>query len=151
MTAKSIVHLFKERFPAIARGLALAALAALLPAPAAGDSGGDGLPAGMVAFVDGGGCPTGWSVAGYASGRLVVGVTFGDQVGVTIGTPLADQEDRTHAHGYTAMVDLPYKSISAADGSNDQGAAAMTYSWSDAVTPATTGLPFIQLAICEKQ
>ncbi len=115
---------------------------------------GDGAPPGTVAFFetgDGGVCPPGWVPATYATGRLVAGVTTSDQVGVTVGTPLADQEDRTHKHVYTGQVTLPYKSISAANGGNAQGAATGTYPVADMTDEAPSGLPFVQLLACEKQ
>ena len=50
----------------------------------------------------------------------MVGVTDSDAVGKLIGTPLLTQEDRTHSHAFSVTADLPYKSISAANGGNNQ-------------------------------
>jgi hypothetical protein len=127
------------------------ALALRLP-PAAGDDGAVDAPSGTVAFFSGvaGVCPQGWRVATEAAGRLLIGVQAADSVGKFVGTPLTNEEDRTHAHSFLATVALPYKSISAADGSNDQGAAAQTYTDSGMTQPASTGLPFIQLVACVK-
>lgn len=119
--------------------------------PAAGDPpGDDGAPVGMVAFFAGGACPKGWAVAGNVQGRLVVGVTGGADTGIQVGAPLGDREDRFHAHTYTAMVTLPYKSVSGADGSTI-GAAAQTYPVSGTSLGATSGLPFAQVQPCSKQ
>jgi hypothetical protein len=106
----------------------------------------------MVAFFmrGDGSCPQGFRPATEASGRLLVGVASGDAVGKQVGVPLANQEDRTHVHSYKAAVDLPYKSVSAADGGNKQGAAAGKYQDSGMSEPATSGLPFIQLVACVK-
>jgi hypothetical protein len=126
---------------------------ALRSRPAAGmDDAALSVPAGTVAFFSGvgGSCPQGWRVATEAAGRLVIGVNAQDSVGTLVGTPLGNEEDRTHSHAFAATVDLPYKSISAADGSNNQGAAAGTYQDSGMTQPASSGLPFIQLCACVK-
>jgi len=126
---------------------------ALFSRPAAGEADpAVDVPSGTVAFFarEGDTCPPGWRSAAETTGRLVVGVTTGEAVGKLVGVPLGSQEDRTHVHGYAASVALPYKSISAADGSNDQGAAAATYQDSGSSEPAPSGLPFIQLVACGK-
>jgi hypothetical protein len=129
----------------------VAAAASLLPARAAGQAADDGVPTGMVAFFTGTSCPTGWSAADYTNGRLVVGVNFAERVGKTVGNALADKEDRAHNHPFTIQLNPSVHSVSGSDGGNNQGAAAQTYSVSDATAPATSGLPFIQLLVCEKQ
>lgn len=96
-------------------------------------------------------CPAGWRTATEASGRLVVGVTHGDFVGKLVGEPLSSQEDRTHVHPFSAAVELPYKSISAANGGNRQGAAAQKYQDDGLSDAAPSGLPFVQLVACVKQ
>lgn len=126
-----------------------------LPArPAVGeDAGPADAPSGTVAFFsrEDATCPTGWRVATEASGRLLVGVTSGDSVGKLVGTALTNQEDRTHVHAFTATADLPYKSLSALDGGNGQGAKAQKYMDGGDSDPAPTGLPFVQLVVCVKQ
>lgn len=121
---------------------------------ASGDdnTGGD-VPSGMLSFMAGdvAACPPGWRVAQEASGRLVVGVTSSDAVGKLVGTALTSQEDRTHVHPFQTVADLPYKSISAANGGNGQGAAAARYTDSGISEPAASGLPFVQLVGCVKQ
>ena len=96
-------------------------------------------------------CPAGWRAASETSGRLIVGVTHGDFVGKLVGQPLASQEDRTHTHAVAATVELPYKSISAADGGNRQGAKAQKYQDSGVSEASASGLPFVQLVACVKQ
>lgn len=121
---------------------------------ASGDdnTGGD-VPAGMLTFMAGdiAACPPGWRVAQEASGRLVVGVTASDAVGKLVGTALTSQEDRTHVHPFQTVAELPYKSISAANGGNGQGAAAARYTDSGVSEPASSSLPFVQLVGCVKQ
>lgn len=110
----------------------------------------DGIPAGAVAFfLTSGACPTGWSAAPSAEGRLLIGTQAGKDVGVQVGAALMPEEDRVHVHSYYTQVSLPYKSISAADGGNNQAAAAGTLSIPALTAPAATGLPFIQLVVCE--
>lgn len=137
---------------AVLAGLGLVAVVRL-PLATAGDADTADVPPGTVAFfgVADSRCPAGWSILQDGSGRLLVGVTAPDSVGQLVGKPLADQEDRTHQHAYSASVDLPYKSISAADGPNRQGAAAKKYDAQGQTDPATSGLPFVQLALCEKR
>lgn len=121
---------------------------------AAGDASGDAdVPTGALVFLgpDQTRCPTGFRLATEAAGRLVVAVANGDAVGKQIGTALESLEDRTHTHSFTTTVDLPYRSISAADGGNRQGAAAQRYIDGGISAPAASGLPFIQLMACVKQ
>ncbi|HNN95744.1 MAG TPA: hypothetical protein PKI03_25870 [Pseudomonadota bacterium] len=118
----------------------------------AGDADTADVPPGIVAFFGTADsrCPAGYRVPQEASGRLIVGVTAADAVGKAVGKALADQEDRTHVHAFAGKVELPYKSISGADGPNSQGAAAKTYADSGSTGPASSGLPFVQLTVCEK-
>jgi hypothetical protein len=114
----------------------------------------DGVPSGTVAFFSfdgtGGNCPAGWVPATQAQGRLIVGVTEPDQVGLLVGTPLADQEDRTHAHSYESVVTLPARNIAGADGGNQQGAQSGDHPVAGTTAAVPTGLPFQQLLVCEK-
>jgi len=132
----------------------LGGLLALGIRSASGDdnSGGD-VPVGMLTFMaaDVTSCPQGFRPATETTGRLVVGVTDSDAVGKLVGTGLTNLEDRTHAHSFQSAVDLPYKSISAANGGNNQGAKAARYTDDGTTEPAATGLPFVQLVGCVKQ
>jgi hypothetical protein len=135
---------------AFAVGITLAALAVVRGSASGGPQRDDGVAPGTVAFFTGTACPPGWATADYATGRLAVGVTDGAAVRLVVGAPLNDQEDRVHAHHFSGNATLSAKSIAAADGSNNQGAAAMTYAL-DGSAAGASGLPFIQLLACEKQ
>ncbi len=120
------------------------------PAPRAA---GDGVPSGTVAFFsvdEGVGCPDDWVPAVAAAGRLVLGVTAPDAVGVLVGLPLAAEEDRTHAHPYTSAIELATKNIAGANGGNNSGAQSGTHAITETTLAATSGLPFTQLLMCEK-
>src|SRR5688500_4354298 len=90
---------------------------ALLSASAPGAAGADDAddddraPPGMVAYflASGPDCPRGWVPAAEARGRLVVGVTGSVDVGVQVGAPLSDKEDRAHRHAFSGQGALPYK------------------------------------------
>jgi hypothetical protein len=134
--------------------LTIALSAALLSGTASGEGpGDDGVPVGTVAFFgsETGVCPNGWTQAEYAMGRLVVSVVEVGAVGRQVGVPLADQEDRAHEHAFAASVDLTYKSIAAGNGPNNEGAKAQMYPVDGKTDPSPSGLPFIQLLMCEKQ
>ena len=114
----------------------------------------DGVPSGTVAFFSfddtGGNCPAGWLPAAQAQGRLVVGTTEPADVGVLVGTPLTDQEDRTHIHPYQGTVNLPSRNIAGADGGNHNGAQSGDHVVSGNSENSSSGLPFVQLLVCEK-
>jgi len=124
---------------------------ALLGGRAAGDAPADGAPVGMVSFFGGLGCPTGWVPASAAQGRLIVAVSDAQAAGMTVGEPLGDLEDRTHVHMFQGNLPLQSKSISAADGGNQSAAGAQTYSWASVDAAAPSGLPFMQLLVCERK
>jgi hypothetical protein len=111
----------------------------------------DGVPSGMVAHVTGGVCPVGWAPAANVEGRLVVAVAEGKDVGVQVGEPLGDRDDRTHEHAYAGSLALPAKAISAADGPNQTGAASLEYAIAGTTSPGVSGLPFVQVLACVKQ
>ncbi|HRI64395.1 MAG TPA: hypothetical protein PK156_09150 [Polyangium sp.] len=118
---------------------------------AAGEITTDGVPAGMVAYISGGACPSGWTPATNIEGRIVIAVADGKDLGVQVGTPLTDREDRNHSHSYSGELPLPPKSISAADGPNLEGAQAQTYTVSGTTNAGPSGLPFVQVTTCVKQ
>ncbi len=118
---------------------------------ASGEPSDDGVPAGMVAYMSGGVCPVGWVAASNVEGRIIIAVADGKDVGVQVGMPLGDQEDRHHAHTYKGDVLLPAKSIAAADGANFEGAQAQSYSISGTTNAGPSGLPFVQVTTCVKQ
>jgi hypothetical protein len=82
---------------------------------------------------------------------MLVGVAEPAAVGRTVGIPLADREDRTHTHEFTGMVALAPRPIAAANGSNNQGAAAGTYTVNGRTAEAPSGQAFIQLRTCVKR
>lgn len=136
----------------LAAAAGLAALALPFQAARGQDDRVSDVPSGTVAFFarSDASCPAGYRPASEASGRLIVGVTGGDAVGKLVGKPLGNQEDRTHVHPFNTSITLPYKSISAADGGNNQGASAKTYADIGTSNPAPSGLPFLQLVACVK-
>lgn len=113
--------------------------------------GDDGAPAGAVTFFAGGVCPQGWKVAANVQGRLVVGVDLAANIGIQVGAPLGDREDRAHQHAYSSEVALADKAIAAADGGNTSGAQAQTYTVSGTTEAEPSGLPLIQVQACVKQ
>src|SRR4051812_2546638 len=131
--------------------LGLAALTLLASPAGAQDPGETDVPPGTVAFfVGSAACPPGWRSATETQGRLVVAVTTGDTVGKQVGTALQSEEDRTHVHAFTTAVELAYKPLAAANGTNHQGAAAAKYTDSGTTQPSASGLPFVQLLTCVK-
>ncbi len=110
----------------------------------------DGAPSGMIAFVQGGQCPAGWEPALLVEGRLLVGVDDGANVGVEVGEPLGDREDRAHSHAYAGEATLTSKNIAAADGSNMTGAEAKSYPVAGTTAEEVSGLPFVQVKACVK-
>lgn len=110
----------------------------------------DGAPSGMVAFVGGGVCPPGWVHVSDLEGRAVVGTVTTEDVGVTVGTPFGDREERVHSHDYTVNVNLPAKFIAAANGPDGTVALAGVYSVTDVTDENAAGLPFFQMEACIK-
>lgn len=60
-----------------------------------------GTTSGGVMFYDSTSCPAGWSEYTPARGRTVVGLPDGGNLNGTVGSALADQENRAHNHGFT--------------------------------------------------
>ncbi|MCC6623127.1 MAG: hypothetical protein IT385_17850 [Deltaproteobacteria bacterium] len=110
----------------------------------------DAAPPGMVLWAEGAACPAGWSPLEAARGRLLVGAALGGDVGLTVGAPLADREDRTHTHPVTTSTTLARKNIAAANGPNQSGAAFGTVSATLPSAPAASGLRFLQRLACRK-
>lgn len=133
--------------------MALALLSRPRPGAAASEPDGDGAPAGTVAFFspEVRSCPVGWAPANHGTGRMLVAVTTPTEVGVQVGTALGDREDRRHQHSFLGTVELPVKTISAANGGNNSAARAQRYGVQGDTDPSPTGLPFAQLFLCEKQ
>ena len=71
-------------------------------------------------------------------------------VGLEVGTPFADREERLHEHAYSGEVTLVAKNIAASNGGNQNGAAAATYPLAGTTKKVASGLPFLQIAGCVK-
>jgi len=109
----------------------------------------DSLPAGLLLLIEGDDCPAGWLPSPRASGRLIVGAAGAD-VGVLVGTALADQEDRTHQHAFQITLVLPAQSISAVDGGNMSAAQSGNIVATGTSGASSSGLPFVQVQACER-
>ncbi|CUE64777.1 Hypothetical protein, putative [Bodo saltans] len=123
----------------------LAIVAALLAATTVA------IPHGFSAFFDADACPSGWGELNAAQGRLIVSVTSPSVTGVTVNQPLLDQEDRSHAHGFSAVVSVPQKDIAAIGCCNNEGAHHGQYSINNNTASSTSGYPFSQLLLCTFQ
>ena len=120
------------------------------PPPKAGTTAVD-VPAGTVAFFATAACPSGWAPAKYAAGRLVVATTHGVNLRRQVGTALKNAEDRAHAHAFETKVSINFKEIAGAESCcNGRAAKAGTYTTKGETGEASSGLPFVQLVICEK-
>jgi hypothetical protein len=120
-----------------------------LGAEAVSESTAEAAPPGIVLFSSEATCPEGLVPFEAGRGRLVVGSAGGD-VGVAVGVPLGDREDRVHRHEVPLALTLAGKSVSAADGGNDSGAAAGQQTSTLRTEAASSGLPFRQLLMCKK-
>ena len=108
------------------------------------------VPSGLVAFFTSAACPDGWSAATSVAGRLVVGAATGTDVGVQVGAPLADKEDRSHTHGVLVSVQPPAKSVAGANGGNGQAADNGQAKGTGTSGAAPSGMPFVQWLVCQK-
>lgn len=107
------------------------------------------LPAGFSTYFETDECPPGWFPDPSARGRLIVSVADAATGGVTVGEPLAAEEDRHHTHAYDAALTLPSKHVSAIGCCNKQGAEHGQYSASGSAGAASSGLPMVQLLLCQ--
>ncbi|WP_062269190.1 hypothetical protein [Endozoicomonas arenosclerae] len=108
------------------------------------------LPSKMIFFAEGTACPAGSTAAADAAGRMLLVTTNVGDVGKTFGTALKDQEDRTHTHSGTMTVNLPSHHISGASSCcNSQATSKGSHSQSVTSGASTSGLPFIQLLVCQ--
>lgn len=108
------------------------------------------LPSGMIFFVAEENCPTGSSPAQDAAGRIIVVTSSTSEVGKTQGTPMKDQQDNTHTHSATMTVNLPEHHIAGASSCcNSQATTKGDHSATFTSGEGNTGLPFIQLLVCQ--
>jgi hypothetical protein len=115
----------------------------------AGAASGDPLPSKMIFFVPGLDCPEGSAPATDAAGRMLLVVNNSGDVGKTLGDPLTDQEDRSHSHSGKMSVNLSAHSISGANGPNNQATRKGSQTANITSGASTSGLPFIQLLVCQ--
>jgi hypothetical protein len=108
------------------------------------------MPSALVAFFTSATCPSGWSDASSAQGRLIVGAVNAPGVGITVGKPLSDKEDRTHTHAVSASVTPPGKSVAGANGPNGQAADNGVSEGSGSSSANPSGMPFVQWRACQK-
>ena len=95
-------------------------------------------------------CPTGWAEIPSARGRVIVSVADASTAGLTVGVPLAPEEDRQHNHSFSGTLTLPSKHIAAVSGGNDRVGAEsnVAFPFSGTTASAESGLPFIQFYLC---
>ncbi|MCA8967440.1 MAG: IPT/TIG domain-containing protein [Planctomycetes bacterium] len=109
------------------------------------------VPDGAVSFQEGTDCPPGWQPVVDAEGRFLVGRTDGTEVGVTVGTPLAAGEDRTHGHGYATSVNVASTGIAVVTGCcNGSLGDAGSHPLSGSTDAAAAGPPRIYQLVCER-
>jgi hypothetical protein len=149
--------------PARTPGLAvtiglLAALGLLEPCPAHAQAATDTSPAHMVSFFPLTTCPSGWTEASYAQGRLLLGYTDTTKYTLAkqVGTPLANETaPGGHAHTFQTSVSIPHHGIAGSDGCcGAHGAHDGSHDVPESPPGNTStndfNLPFTQLLACEK-
>ena len=109
------------------------------------------IPRGFSAFFDADACPSGWGQLNVVDGRIIVSTSTLENVGITVNTPLGDQEDRTHQHSFETSVHVPHRDVAAIGCCNNQGAAHGDYAVNNNTVTSTSGYPFTQLLLCTYQ
>ena len=119
----------------------------------------DTYPQGAIAFFNLSACPTGWAAAQGGNGAALGGVALvpfapplpAGTLGTTVGTPLASGEDRTHTHAFTGSIALNDVGFAGASGGDDgYPGASGTVNFSGTTGASSTGLPYLQLLLCQK-
>ncbi len=114
--------------------------------------GGDSLPMGAISLFNRKSCPGGWTPLDAAAGRTLVPTVGMQQPGATAGKPLDDGEDRTHGHGMPVALNLPSVNYAGIVGEGNHGVArAGSIPLTVTASPASAGLPYVQLLACQKQ
>jgi hypothetical protein len=113
---------------------------------------GDAFPQGAVSFFRKVACPPDWEFYPPAHGRAIIAASDGLPRGTLIGEPLAIDEDRTHEHAVSAMVEVPTTEIAGAESCCNEGMTpADTYSFAAVSGPASSGVPYVRLLVCKKR
>lgn len=81
------------------------------------------VPTGAVMFFDLSQCPKGWSAFGDGQGRAIVG----GSPGVTVGSPLASGEDRSHNHVWSVYDVADWSTF------NQSGGVRPLVDWDDGI------------------
>jgi len=113
-------------------------------------------PAGAVMFFNLASCPSGWTALTAAEGRYLVGLASGGTLGSSVGSALADLENRStgeHTHPiniYGSGADTARRIIKGIS----SNATVELLQPSDVLVPtgsiAGTNAPFLQLLVCQK-
>lgn len=110
------------------------------------------IPEGVEAFYEGATCPLGWTPS-TAQGTFVMALSDGGTAGATYGAgPLSQGEDRTHTHAAGGSFGLNSTSFAIAGGCCHDGFSGKgDYSWSTTSAPASSGVPYLTLTLCQKE
>ncbi len=112
-----------------------------------------GAPEHMVTYMTDAGqteCPDGWTEAGYAQGRLVLGTTDGADVQKAAGEPAADAKAPGHSHAFEVSGAINAMNLGTDPAGSVPRAADGRVSASGTTHPFAPTLPFIQFLVCEK-
>jgi len=108
------------------------------------------MPPGMLFFMPGNTCPQGSSRAANTNGRMLLVANDAGAIGRTSGDPLKDQEDRQHGHDDSLTVSLSAKTISGTSSCcNGQATGKGDHTATGKTKDAKSGLPFVQLLVCQ--
>ena len=91
-------------------------------------------------------CPVGWTPYLAADGRTIVSGNPGD----TIGSALSNGEDRVHSHVMTATFQDSSVSLAGISGCCNSLATADGVTLAGTAKPASSGIPYVQLTVCQK-
>ena len=109
-----------------------------------------GMPKNMIFFSTGTSCPTGSTRATDANGRMLLVASNVGDVGKIYGSPLRDQQDRAHWHIGTMSVFLTSHHITGINGCcNTSATQKGSHTARSFFRGSASGLPFIQLLVCE--
>jgi hypothetical protein len=110
------------------------------------------IPAGTLIFYSQWMCPPGWSEAITVEGRLPVGLPANGLPGATFGgSALEGREDRPHTHSISGAVPLSSQQIAGGSGCCADGYSSNgTYPYNGTTGGVSSGLPYIQFLMCQK-